>query len=118
MKKGRQKIKILAITLSLAILVGWQFLMPTQRPLPAAATKPQAVADTRPRDAAIAPGPRVPIDTPSVKGSLSLIGGRLDDLSLVKYHESPDPQSPAITLLSPALTMGHILAELGNRDSS
>jgi YidC/Oxa1 family membrane protein insertase len=46
--------------------------------------------------------PRLAIDTPSLKGSISLKGGMIDDLSLAKYHETIDPKSPLIDLLSPA----------------
>ncbi|HEY9011778.1 MAG TPA: membrane protein insertase YidC [Devosia sp.] len=58
----------------------------------------QAFAD---RKAAIAASPRAKIDTPSLSGSISLTGGRLDDLQLKKYHETVDNASPIITLLTP-----------------
>ncbi len=51
---------------------------------------------------AIAATPRVAIDTPRLKGSISLRGGRVDDLSLLDYHETVDPKSPNIVLLEPA----------------
>jgi YidC/Oxa1 family membrane protein insertase len=54
------------------------------------------------REAAIAASPRVNIDTPSLIGSIALKGGRVDDLSLVKYRETVDPKSPAVVLLSPS----------------
>jgi YidC/Oxa1 family membrane protein insertase len=54
------------------------------------------------REAAIAASPRVHIDTPSLIGSIALKGGRVDDLSLVKYRETVDPKSPAVVLLSPS----------------
>src|SRR6185437_17137957 len=37
------------------------------------------------RSAAIAGSPRVPIATDSLQGSIALKGGRIDDLSLVKF---------------------------------
>ena len=53
------------------------------------------------RQAALEDEPRVRIDTPSLHGSLSLVGARIDDLTLADYHETPDPSSPEIVLLSP-----------------
>src|SRR3954471_14516689 len=47
---------------------------------PAATTAP---AQTVSRDSIIAGGPRVQINTPTLSGSISLKGGRVDDLSLV-----------------------------------
>src|SRR3569832_1456750 len=51
---------------------------------------------------AIAATQRVSIDTPALKGSINLTGGRLDDLERKKYRETVDPTSPIITLLSPS----------------
>jgi YidC/Oxa1 family membrane protein insertase len=53
------------------------------------------------RQAALAASPRIPIDTPSLSGSISLRGGRIDDLSLKGYRETTDPNSPNIVLLAP-----------------
>ena len=54
------------------------------------------------RAQAIAATQRVAIDTPALKGSINLTGGRLDDLELKKYRETVEPTSPIITLLSPS----------------
>ena len=54
------------------------------------------------RDAALAKTARVKIDTPRLRGSISLIGARIDDLSLADYRETLDPTSPTVVLLSPA----------------
>ena len=61
---------------------------------------PGAPAATR--EAALAASPRVSIDTPSVRGSIALKGGRIDDLVLKNYRETVDPKSPNVILLSPA----------------
>ena len=45
--------------------------------------------------------PRLTIDTPKLAGSISMLGGRLDDLSLKTYHETIDRASPTVRLLSP-----------------
>jgi YidC/Oxa1 family membrane protein insertase len=98
---------------------------------------PAAPAETRPqapgqlpgtpetgelsREQALAKMPRVPIDTGRIvngsevglKGSIALTGGRIDDLSLLKYHETVDPNSPAIVLLSPSGSPHPFYAEFG-----
>jgi YidC/Oxa1 family membrane protein insertase len=66
-----------------------------------------------PRAEALATSPRVPIDTPSLRGSIALKGGRLDDLALSKYRETVDPKSPPIFLLSPTGTADPFYAEFG-----
>src|SRR5260221_336045 len=38
---------------------------------------------------------------PSVSGSISLLGGRIDDLVLRDYRETIDPSSPLVRLLEP-----------------
>jgi len=90
-----------------------------QRP-PAPGTAPQAPspagnvpAQTMTRDAALAASPRVHIDTPSLSGSISLKGARIDDLSLVKYRETVDPNSPPIVLLAPSGSPHPFYAEFG-----
>ncbi len=54
------------------------------------------------REQALAASPRIKIDTPKIAGSISLAGARIDDVSLKAYHETVDPKSPIIVLLSPA----------------
>ena len=54
-----------------------------------------------PRSQAVAASPRVTIDTPSLKGSVALRGGRVDDLFLKKYHETIDPRSPMVEMFRP-----------------
>lgn len=65
------------------------------------------------RDAAIASQPRVTIKTPALTGSINLVGARLDDLHLVDYHETVDPTSPTITLLSPSSAPNGYYVEQG-----
>jgi len=76
---------------------------------PAMPAVPQAVA----RQVAVAASPRVPIATPSLKGSISLRGARIDDLFLVKYRETIKKDSPAVELLRPEGTQFAWLAEVG-----
>jgi YidC/Oxa1 family membrane protein insertase len=65
------------------------------------------------RAAALGQTSRVEIDTPSLSGSLSLTGARLDDLQLKQYHETVDNSSPTIQLLSPSQTADGQFVEIG-----
>ncbi|WP_024509265.1 membrane protein insertase YidC [Bradyrhizobium sp. ARR65] len=65
------------------------------------------------REAALAAAPRVKVETPSLEGSISLKGARIDDLSLVKFRETVDPHSPPIVLYSPSGTADPYYAEFG-----
>jgi len=117
---------ILAIALSLVVLFGWQFFIASpqmeqaqrraeieaQQQDQSLATPAADSSTTAPvvpgvqvfdnRDAAIAATSRLPILTESLTGSINLTGGRIDDLELNKYHETVDPTSPKITLLTPS----------------
>ena len=44
---------------------------------------------------------RVPIESPNLRGSLSLLGGRVDDLFLVRYRETLAKDSPPVELFRP-----------------
>ena len=70
-------------------------------------------AEQKSREVALGASERIPIETPSVKGSIALKGGRLDDISLSRYHETVDPNSPAIVLLSPSGSPHPFYAEFG-----
>ena len=50
-------------------------------------------------DAAIG---RVAIQSPALEGSISLAGGRVDDLLLMRYREENDDSSPHVRLLAPS----------------
>jgi YidC/Oxa1 family membrane protein insertase len=58
-------------------------------------------------------GPRIKIVTPRLTGSIALKGARFDELSLTDYHETIDPNSPAITLFSPLSKQDPYFAESG-----
>ena len=79
------------------------------------AAAPGAVAAQRRRQRAeaIAGQPRFRIDTPRLHGSIALMGARFDDLTLADYHETVDPKSPEVVLLSPPGTANPYLAEFG-----
>ncbi len=74
---------------------------------PGIAAAPGVAGATKAAPDAVAPAPqvadapRVGIDTPSLKGSISLLGGRIDHLSLKNYHETIKPDSDIVELLAP-----------------
>ena len=76
--------------------------------LPSSTTTPAAS-----REAALQGGGRVPVSTPSLRGSIALKGGRIDDLVLVKYRETVDPHSPNVVLFSPSGSPEPYYAEYG-----
>ncbi|MGD9617296.1 MAG: membrane protein insertase YidC [Alphaproteobacteria bacterium] len=133
-----QRNLLLAIVLSVGILIGFQFLIehfhpakPPPPPTPATGAVtpapgvavpgvgPQAVPGAPPapavltREAAITEQSRVRINTPRLHGSIALRGGRIDDLTLATYHETPNPMSPEVVLLEPSGTGRAYFAEFG-----
>ncbi len=96
----------------------------TSAPAPSAPNAPPSAAPqvpnaqtaapaSLPRAEVLAGSPRVPIATDSVRGSIALKGGRIDDLALIQYHETVDKNSPPIFLLSPTGTADPFYAEFG-----
>ena len=77
-------------------------LAPTPSAAPAGAPVAATPEAALTREAALAASPRIKIDTPALKGSIALRGGRIDDIALKGYRETVDPSSPNIVLLSPA----------------
>ncbi|WP_333592427.1 membrane protein insertase YidC [Brevundimonas sp.] len=69
---------------------------------PTAASAPPEQVFTTDRAQALGRAARVPIESPTVKGSLSLLGGRVDDLFLVRYRETIAKDSPPVELFRPA----------------
>ncbi|MBT6509140.1 MAG: membrane protein insertase YidC, partial [Rhodospirillaceae bacterium] len=65
------------------------------------------------REEALALSERVRINTASLHGSIALTGGRLDDLTLVRYRTEVDPESPEVILLSPVNGLSPYFAEFG-----
>ncbi len=83
---------------------------------PGASAPPPSAAETAPsltRDEALAKSQRVAIATGTLSGSINLTGGRIDDLRLNDYHETVDPKSPTIVLLSPSGAPDAYFAEFG-----
>jgi YidC/Oxa1 family membrane protein insertase len=104
---------ILASVLSFLVIVVWFFLFPPPEvteglTVPdatavngAAATEAAPAADTAMQTEPLPDAPRLTIDTPKLSGSISMLGGRIDDLALKTYRETIDPASPEVQLLSP-----------------
>jgi YidC/Oxa1 family membrane protein insertase len=143
-----QKNIILAIALSLAILLGWQYFVvgpqieedrvaqqakqaeqvasggdtaSVPRPdAPAAAPSPASVeaAAALSRDQALAEGIRIPIETDAIRGSINLVGGRIDDIVLHRYKQTLDPDSPDIVLLAPRDSAQPYYADFGWVDAA
>ncbi len=86
---------------------------PGATPSPTTPGQPAAAAPVVSRDTAITATPRIKIETPRVTGSISLRGARIDDLALVQYRDTVDPNSPAIVLFSPSNTAHPYYAEFG-----
>ena len=110
---------IMAAVLSMMVVFGWYALFPPAPPpeqAPATAEgapgtpAPEGGAATATAPAApvsraeAITGKRIPVETPSVSGSIRLEGGRLDDLHLTKYKVSQKPGSDTVILLNPANT--------------
>lgn len=67
-----------------------------------AQTAAAAPADLDSAPDAAEPAGRVAIQSPAVSGSISLAGGRIDDLLLTRYQETIDEGSPDVRLLTPS----------------
>ncbi len=119
---------ILAMVLSSLVLVIWMVLFAPPPP-----SETEQLADTETSDVTSVPGPatepatgapedtvaatpeaaRIAIESPSLNGSISLAGGRIDELSLVNYAETVDPDAEEVTLLSPVGTARPYYAVFG-----
>ena len=113
---------ILATALSFIVILVWFLLFPPEEVAP---VDPNAVAQTTAdgtsdvaltppgtdapvlldpeatREVALSTAERVSIETEALSGSISLVGGRIDDLSLRDYRETLDEDSEIVRLLSP-----------------
>ncbi|WP_210879443.1 membrane protein insertase YidC [Roseovarius autotrophicus] len=114
---------ILATALSFLVILAWFVLFPPPEPAPSDPNAPAAMTDTAPTSPTATAGatdlagtiggaaetdaatPRLSIETPRLSGSISLLGGRVDDLVLRNYRETIDPESDTVHLLSPTGTV-------------
>ncbi|PSL20971.1 membrane protein insertase YidC [Shimia abyssi] len=114
---------ILATVLSFVVILVWFVMFPPPEPAPqdpnAAVTEtdgtvPLAPSATAPAatgtadtgsaatETVAADAPRIDIDTDRLSGSISLLGGRIDDLKLNDYRETIDEDSPIVSFFSPS----------------
>ena len=138
---------IAAILLSVAILLGWNFVSQKFFPTPAKPDVTTTVAGTdgattaapapaadgtvppgaingaapaapvtgragplRPVATVLAEGKRIPITNPKLKGSINLVGARIDDITLTNYRQTIKKDSPAVRLFAPAGAQGTYFA--------
>ncbi|MEM1130487.1 MAG: membrane protein insertase YidC [Pseudomonadota bacterium] len=114
---------ILATALSFLVILVWFLLFPPEEPpaptpvtdstvsdsltgddIASAPPALQAPAGAEPLAQEPAPGAdiaRLDITTPRLSGSISLLGGRIDQLTLLDYRETIEPDSPDVSLLAP-----------------
>lgn len=131
---------IAAILLSVAILLGWNFVSAKFFPTPTKpdvtktvagdATAPAATPQGQPNglpaapnapatqtimpiEAALATGNRVPIATPALSGSINLVGARIDDITLNKYRQTIEKNAPPVRLFAPGNTKAAYFASIG-----
>ena len=125
---------ILATVLSFLVILGWYTFFPPPEPAPVvdpavietvaeggtagapavgstAATDATATAQAAEAEAPSAP--RIDIDTPRLSGSISLQGGRIDDLSLKDYRVEIDADAAIVKMLSPVGAAGAYYALYG-----
>ncbi|MEM0949821.1 MAG: membrane protein insertase YidC [Pseudomonadota bacterium] len=125
---------ILATALSFLVILVWFLLFPPEEPTPAdvdatttQSTQPEATVP------GVAPGaapgatanttaiptetdadvPRIAIETPRLSGSISLTGGRIDELYLEDYKVSLAEDAANVRLLSPAGQVNAFYAAFG-----
>ena len=125
---GEQKNLFLAIGLSIAIIIGFQFLFPQRTDViktardvneeiqPVTSIDENVVTSSqliKSKKEIINLSKRVNIITPSLSGSINLKGAVLDDLILLKYNEVLNDNSKKITLFSPDGTANPYYFELG-----
>ncbi|MFK7754449.1 MAG: membrane protein insertase YidC [Sedimentitalea sp.] len=113
---------ILATALSFLVILVWFVVFPPPEPTPPAPTltnetatpgtglataptlRDQQAAPTSPAETtenATADIPRVQIETDRLTGSISLLGGRIDDLSLKDYRVENTSEAEIVSMLSP-----------------
>jgi YidC/Oxa1 family membrane protein insertase len=130
---GEHRNLIIAIVISIVVMIFYPFFYTyiSPPPVPVETTTDTATSDAPPAPAdpaveaelaepalrdrvdILAETPRIAIENARVSGSISLVGGRIDDLILNDYRETVDPNSPRIVLLSPAGSADTYYSEFG-----
>ena len=121
---------ILATGLSLAVLLVWMYFFPpaeppvtedpnattatqTAAPTAAAPLSTTSTGETTQAEAPAVQAETVAIETARLKGSISLQGGRINDLSLKDYRETQSPDADIVHLFKPRSEPGGYYALYG-----
>ena len=125
---------LLAMALSVMVIIAWSIFFPApvdETPVAATSGEQSTTAgvsadagsdvaavsnvptSAEVRTAALSSATRADIDTPRLSGSISTLGGRIDDLSLKDYRIELDEASDIVTLLTPEGTQGAYYALYG-----
>ncbi|EDL48385.1 membrane protein insertase YidC [Erythrobacter sp. SD-21] len=123
---------VLVLTLSLAVLIGWQWAMDHFYPQPDNVPVTAETVDTPAEAAAAASGEigesaatsvdlesslgaaeRIRIDSPKVAGSIAVGGAMIDDIVLKDYAASPDGDSEPVRIFAPRGTDVQQYAQFG-----
>ena len=120
---------ILATVLSFTVIMAWTVLFPPEElPIDATtettvsvddptvpASDPTAPAATTPTEAPepATEAPRITIETSEFSGSMSLLGGRIDDLALTQYRDTIDEDADIVRLMRPVGEEGAYFATFG-----
>lgn len=124
--EDQNKNMILAIVLSMAVIFGWTMFFPQEQPtdlgsqleaLPEGALTPPVAADGSATPPVVADGAaatpastqatetvdagRIDIRTAKLSGSISLLGGRMDDLHMTNYNVNLGDDTDKVVLLAP-----------------
>ena len=121
-----------AILLSLVVIFAFDYFFVDHKKTPTPAAQTAAVEElsvketanlsteekspveqTLTTDEVLQSSPRLEIDNDSLKGSLRISGGRIDNLWLKKYKQNIDAGSPEVELFTPAKTTNPYYAEFG-----
>ncbi|MCW1383082.1 membrane protein insertase YidC [Novosphingobium sp. KCTC 2891] len=135
-----QRKLILTVVLMGLLLIGWDmglryfYPQPAQKPKAEATASPASNGNAAPAKPtregglqspadvalekqdlvqALAAGNRVAVEGPGLKGSINLVGGVVDDLTLARHRESIDKDSAPVRLFSPAGTPAQHFAQIG-----
>ena len=117
---NEQKNLLLAIVASLIILLIFQYLFPTERKMIEENIEAENQIKEVPqekildREKIVKNNKRIYFSESSrIKGSISLVGARFDDVILKDYKDTIKPKSKQVTLLSPNNTLNPYFVELG-----
>ena len=121
---------VLAIVCSALLVIGYQifFELPKQQALEEQALRDQKDlnmsapektneekqnVETSIKDSEIIKAPRISIETPSISGSITLAGARIDDIVLINYTKALDKESEKIKLFEKIDNQKPYFAEFG-----